>query len=82
MTAFAAVSWAAYIGWIDLTGSWLEFLGSVWAACVFSPLALGELVTDQPPSTPNRNVPAQFGGRIFVGAVAGAALEFRLMFGL
>jgi uncharacterized membrane protein len=73
MTAFAAISWAAYFGWVNLGGSWLEFLSSIWAACILTLLAVGELVTDQLPSTPSRTVPAQFGGRIFVGAVAGAA---------
>jgi uncharacterized membrane protein len=77
MTAFAAIGWAAYFRWIDLGGSWLEFLGSVWAASILTVLALGELVTDQLPSTPSRTVPVQFGGRIFVGAVAGAALGVR-----
>jgi uncharacterized membrane protein len=73
MTAFAAVSWAAYFGWVNLDGSWLEFLASVWAAPIVTLLALGELVTDQLPSTPSRTVPAQFGGRVLIGAVAGAA---------
>jgi uncharacterized membrane protein len=74
MTAFAAVSWAAYLGRIDLGGSWLAFLGSVWTVAILTLLAVGELVTDQLPSTPSRTVPVQFGGRIVVGAVAGAAL--------
>lgn len=74
MTAFAAVSWAAYLGRIDLGGSWLAFLGSGWTVGILTLLAVGELVTDQLPSTPSRTVPVQFGGRIFVGAVAGAAL--------
>jgi uncharacterized membrane protein len=73
MTALAAISWAAYFGWVNLGGSWLEFLSSVWTAPIVTLLALGELVTDQLPSTPSRTVPAQFGGRVLVGAVAGAA---------
>ncbi len=73
MTAFAAISWAAYLGWVNLGGSWLEFLGSIWAAAILTLLALGELVSDQLPSTPSRTVPLQFGVRIIVGAVAGAA---------
>jgi uncharacterized membrane protein len=73
MTAFAAISWAAYLGWVNLGGSWLEFLNSVWTASIVTLLALGELVTDQLPSTPSRTVPPQFGGRVLVGALAGAA---------
>jgi len=39
-----------------------------------SVLALGELVTDQLPSTPSRTVPMQFGARIVSGALSGAAI--------
>ena len=37
-------------------------------------LALGELVTDQLPTTPSRTVPVQFGARILTGALSGAAI--------
>jgi uncharacterized membrane protein len=74
MTAAAAVSWAAHLGWLDVHGSWLAFLGSVWTTCILSVLALVEFVTDQLPSTPSRTVPMQFGARIAVGALAGAAI--------
>ena len=74
MTAPAAVSWAAYLGWLDLSGSWLAFLGSVWACLILTLLALVELVTDQLPSTPSRTVPVQFGSRITTGALSGAAI--------
>ena len=33
-------------------------------------LALGELVTDQLPTTPSRTVPVQFGTRIVMGALS------------
>ncbi|MET0313982.1 MAG: DUF4126 family protein [Hansschlegelia sp.] len=74
MTAPAAVSWAAHLGWIDLSSSWLAFLGYAWTPYVFTALALIEFVTDQLPSTPSRKVPPQFGARIVMGALAGAAL--------
>ncbi len=74
MTAPAVVSWAACCGWLDLRGSWMAFLGHPWAPWILSLLALGELVTDQLPSTPSRTVPVQFGTRIATGAVSGAAL--------
>jgi uncharacterized membrane protein len=73
MTAIAAASWAGYLGWINLGGSWLGFLGSIWTAAVLTVLAVGEYITDQLPSTPSRTVPVQFGWRIIVGGVAGAA---------
>ena len=74
MTAPAIVSWVAGLGWLDLSGTWLAFFGSVWTHWVFTLLALVELVTDQLPSTPSRTVPVQFGTRIVTGALSGAAI--------
>ena len=74
MTAPAVVSWAAYLGWIDLSGSSLSFLGHWITPWIFTILAIVELVTDQLPSTPSRKVPMQFGARIVMGALTGAAL--------
>jgi uncharacterized membrane protein len=74
MTAPALVSWAAYFGWLDLSGTWLAFLGNVWARLILTLFALVELVTDQLPSTPSRTVPVQFGARIATGALSGAAV--------
>src|SRR5262245_59915929 len=74
MTAPAVVSWAAHLGWLDLGGTWLAFLGYAWTPWIFAVPALGEFVTDQLPSTPSRTVPMQFGGRIVSGALTGAAL--------
>jgi uncharacterized membrane protein len=74
MTAPAAVSWAAYLGWLKLDESILAFMGFTWTPWVFTVLAVAELVTDQLPSTPSRTVPIQFGTRILSGALTGAAL--------
>jgi uncharacterized membrane protein len=74
MTAPAAVSWAAGLGWIDVGGTWLSFLASVWTRWIFTVLALVELVRDQLPSTPPRTEPVQFGTRIVMGALCGGAL--------
>jgi uncharacterized membrane protein len=74
MTAPAAVSWAARLGWLDLGGTWLSFLGLTWTPWIFSLLALGELVNDKRPSTPSRTVPPQLGARIDTGALSGAAV--------
>ena len=74
MTAPAAVSWAAALGWLDLSGTGLAFLGYTWTPWILTVLAAGELVTDQLPSTPSRTVPIQFGARLVSGALAGAAI--------
>ena len=74
MTAPAATSWAAHLGWLAVTGTWAAFLGRGPTTWVLTALALVELVTDQLPSTPSRTVPVQFGARILTGAFSGAAI--------
>ena len=74
MTAPAAVSWAAYLEWFDLSQTPLAFLGYQWTPWIFSALAVVELITDQLPSTPSRKVPLQFGTRIVMGALTGGAI--------
>jgi uncharacterized membrane protein len=74
MTAPAAVVWAAHLGWLNLHGSPLSFLGSAIAVAVFTLGALAEYVTDQLPSTPNRTAPFPLGARIVMGGLCGAAI--------
>lgn len=74
MTAPTMVSWAAHLGVLDLSGTWLAFFGNVWTRWILTLFALVELVTDQLPSTPSRTVPVQFGTRIMTGALSGAAI--------
>jgi uncharacterized membrane protein len=74
MTAPLAISLAAHFDWLDLSGSFLAFLGSQWTVVILLLLAIGELITDQLPTTPSRKVPIQFGTRILMGAVTGGAI--------
>jgi uncharacterized membrane protein len=74
MTAPAAVSWAARLGRLPLESTPLAFLGYALTPWIFTALALVEFVTDQLPTTPSRTVPMQFGTRIVVGALTGAAI--------
>jgi uncharacterized membrane protein len=73
-TAPAAVSLAARYGHVVVAGTPLAFLGYRWTPPILVLLALGELVGDQLPATPSRKVPVQFGTRMVMGALAGAAL--------
>jgi uncharacterized membrane protein len=73
-TGPAAVSWAARLGYLNLDGSWLAFMGYTWTPWIFTLLAIVEMVGDQLPSTPSRKVPMQFGARILGGALSGATL--------
>jgi len=74
MTAPAAVSWAARLGWLHLAPTGLAFLGYAFTPWIFTALALVELVTDQLPTTPSRTVPVQFGTRILTGGLSGGAI--------
>lgn len=74
MTPLAAVSWAAWLGWLPLADTSVSFIGHWLAAAFFTIAALAEFVTDQLPSTPSRKVPQQFGARLVTGGVSGAAL--------
>lgn len=74
MTAPAAVAWAASLGWLDLSQTPLAFMGYRWTPWILSVLAIGELITDQLPSTPSRKVPVQFVTRIVTGGLSGAAI--------
>jgi len=74
MTAPAAASWAAALGILKLTGTPLAFLGAAVTPWIVTAIALGEIVNDKLPKTPSRKVPIQFGGRIAMGGLAGAAV--------
>src|SRR5580698_4666574 len=73
-TAPAVVCWAAHLGWINLHGSHLAFLGSIITAVIVSLLAIAELVNDKLPKTPNRTTPGPLGARIAMGGLSGATL--------
>ena len=74
MTPLAAISWGAWLGWIDLSATPFAFMGNIIAVIIISLIAVGELITDQLPATPSRKVPMQFGARIVLGAFTGALL--------
>ena len=74
MTAPAAVAWGARLGMIRFFGTPFAWLGHAVTPWVFTLLAIGELITDQLPTTPSRTVPVQFGTRLLMGALCGAAV--------
>ena len=74
LTAPSVVAWAAHQGWINLHGSPLSFMGSTAALILFVLLAIGELVADKLPATPNRTAPVGLIARVLVGALCGACL--------
>jgi uncharacterized membrane protein len=74
LTAPAAVSWAAYLGWLNLQGSPFAFMGSIVTVVICSLLAVGELGADLSPSIPRRTAPGPLLGRLLMGGLCGACL--------
>jgi uncharacterized membrane protein len=75
LTAPAAVSWAARLGWLDLGSTPLAFMGSTAAVVIFSLLAVAEYVADKLPMTPSRTTAGPLMARIVMGGLAGACIS-------
>ena len=73
LTAPAAVSWAVYLGWLRLERP-LSLIGSLPAVVILTLLALGELVADKLPRTPNRTAPLGLSARVLTGGLTGACV--------
>ena len=74
LTAPAVVAWGAHLGWLNLHGSPLAFMGSTTAVAIFSLLAVGELIADKLPMIPKRTAPAPLMARVVTGGLCGASL--------
>ena len=74
LTAPAVVAWGAHLGWLNLHGSPLAFMGSTASVVIFSLLAIGELIADKLPMTPKRTAAAPLLARIITGGLCGACL--------
>ncbi|MDH6195110.1 putative membrane protein [Mycobacterium frederiksbergense] len=73
-SAPAAVAWAAALSWINLDGTWAQWLAHPITVTVLTILAVVELVTDQLPNTPSRKTAVQFIARLVTGGFAGAVI--------
>jgi uncharacterized membrane protein len=71
LVGLAAVSWAAYLGFLPLDHTWLAFLGYAFTPYILTVMAIGELVNDKLPKTPSRLLPPQFITRILTSALCG-----------
>jgi uncharacterized membrane protein len=74
LTAPAAVSWAAHLGWLDVGASALAFMGSTPAVIGFSVAAVAEFGADLHPATPSRTTPGPLLARVVLGGLSGASL--------
>lgn len=73
LTAPASVAWAVHLGWLKLEGP-LSFIGSLPSVVILTLLAVGELVGDKLPKTPNRTAPLGLIARLVTGGVSGACI--------
>ncbi len=73
MTPFALLNWTRRVG-VDADSTIDQFLDAPASRVVSSMLAIGELVGDKLPMTPDRTAVGPFLGRITIGAIAGAAI--------
>ncbi len=72
MTAMAVLCWFAYRGDLSLDDTWAAWAGKLTTAIIFTVLAVGELVADKLPKTPNRTAPFPLLVRVILGGLVGA----------
>ena len=74
LTPPAVVAWAGFLSWINLDGTWAQWVAHPITVAVLTVLLVVELITDQLPKTPSRKTTVQFATRLITGAFAGAVL--------
>lgn len=74
MLAPCAVSWAVWVGILNVDATPLAFLGYKYTHIIFTVLAIGELIADKLPMTPSRKAAGPFIARIVSGALCGATI--------
>jgi uncharacterized membrane protein len=74
LTAPALVCWAAHLGWMNLGGTPLIWMGSTAAVGVFTLLAIVEFVADVLPKTPPRTAAVGLIARIVTGGLSALAV--------
>jgi len=72
MTPIAIVCWFAYHGDLSVEDSWAAWSGHLVSPIIFTVLALGELIVDKLPKTPNRTDPGPLAVRLLAGGLVGA----------
>ena len=73
-TAPAVLAWAAFLQWINLSGTWASWMGHWATVAILTVLAVAELVSDKMPTLPSRKSAPQFLVRLATGAFSGAVL--------
>jgi uncharacterized membrane protein len=74
LTPPAVVAWAGFLNWINLDGTWAQWVAHPITVTILTILLVVELITDQLPKTPSRTTTPQFAARLITGAFAGAVI--------
>jgi uncharacterized membrane protein len=72
MTPMAVLCWFAHLGNLPVDGTWASWTAKPAFVILFTVLALGELVADKLPRTPNRTSPIPLIARLALGGLVGA----------
>jgi len=72
MTPIAVICWYAYTGVLPVDGSWATWTARLSVAILFTVLAIGELIVDKLPKTPNRIAPFPLAARLVFGGLCGS----------
>lgn len=70
----AVAAWAAWLGGLDLAGTWLAWLGTPWAVAILTLLTIAEKIGDKHPDVPHRVTASALAARAVSAAVAGGAI--------
>ncbi len=71
-TPMAILCWYARLGYIPTDGTWATWTGRLGVAVAITVLAVGELIGDKLPKTPNRTALVPLIARMAMGGLGGA----------
>lgn len=77
-TPMAVLCWFAYGGYLPIGGTWAGWTAKLATAIIFTVLAIGELIADKLPRTPNRTAPGPLIARLLVGGLVSAIVATAL----
>jgi uncharacterized membrane protein len=72
MTPMALICWYAVLGYLPVDGTWAAWTAHLWVAVVLTVLAVGELIADKLPRTPDRTATGPLLWRLILAGMAGS----------
>jgi len=71
MTPMAVLCWFSYLGYLPVGGTWASWTSHGTTVAIFTVCAIGELMVDKLPRTPNRTAPGPLFARLVFGGLVG-----------